>query len=138
MSADLLQRAAAVLREHAEKATPGPWDTQFHRFQHETPDDRTAAWDLRGAPHPAGYGTSFTVVADLPVYKDSETEVASDAAYLALMHPPVALALADWLDAIATDTERLVGAEGLLSLNVIVNGYTEAIAVARAILREPS
>lgn len=71
MSAELLRRAAKTLREHAEAASAGRWEAH--------PDG--LVWAER--------------IGD-PVSGSTEVE---DANYVALMHPPVALALADLLDA---------------------------------------
>lgn len=94
MIADLLRRAAAKLREHAEKAWPGAWFS-----------DEDTVYTVDGVRW----------VADC-------SAAANAANHIALMHPPVALALADWLDAEAH----------LYAPNVA------AFALARAILREPS
>lgn len=67
-----LRRAAAVLREHAEAATAGPWTAY--------PDG--LIWNGDRATDPAA-GSQFGENAD----------------YIVLMHPPVALALAALLDA---------------------------------------
>lgn len=92
MSAELLRRAAAKLRTYAPHATRGPW----------TPADDGLVWS--------------ELIGD-PVSGSVELE---DAEYIALMHPPVALALAEWLDAHRDSP------------------CSHALGVARAILREPS
>jgi hypothetical protein len=96
---DILRRAAAKLREATENVTPGPWD-----------------W-------PIGDGYVWPDRIGDPV---SSSEQLPDAAYIALMHPPVALALAIWLDAEADriDSDRTY----VFSI--------ASYAAARAVLRE--
>lgn len=121
MSADLLRRAAAKLRETAEAATPGPWSVDG---------------DIQAVK--AAGGTTIAY--------DDETEM-SDGQFIALMHPPVALALADLLerralqiaDAMrgwARDTSYidkfLGGVDGLAR-----ESFAAEFALASAILREP-
>jgi hypothetical protein len=97
MSADLLQRAAAKLREAAEAATRGPWDNA----------DDGLVWPERMGD---------------PVSGSTEVE---DAAYIALMHPPVAEALADALESASKLCDRVDN-----------DVFAELEHVARAILRE--
>jgi len=120
MSADLLRRAATVLREHADGATPGPWEHV----------------DYTGSPHGGetfmGCGQVVTFGTNVmggdiaapsgDLYPRSGYSPKGDMAYIALMHPPVALALANWLEDVADSTP----------------GWYRAIDVARAILREES
>lgn len=98
MSADLLRRAAAKLRAAAIEAAPPPWVAH--------PD---------GLVWPPRMGD--------PVSGSTDQE---DADYIALVHPPVALALADWLDSATYD--EYMGDE---------DHTRHALAVARAVLREP-
>lgn len=106
-TADLLKRAAEKLREHANAASswsPPPW-----RHATGLPSDsvRTeAGWEVLAS-------TYASASADL-------------AKYAALMHPPVALALADLFELQAAFTEATPDA---------IVGEPLA-AVARAILRE--
>lgn len=102
MSVELLRRAAKVLREAAEAASAGPW--------HAHPDG--LVWPER--------------IGD-PVSGSTEVE---DADYIALMHPPVALALADWLNLKAD-------CAGVWPGDMTETDRT-ALVVARTILREPS
>ena len=96
--AEELRHAAKLLRERAGASDPGPWTV---------------------VP-PAKFG-ELTLVqgADWAVARSHGNE----AAYIALMHPGVALALAGWLDQTATDEEYGE-----------VTGFDEALAVARAVL----
>jgi hypothetical protein len=72
MSAELLRRAAAKMRETATAATPGPWDAQGREV-----------------------GSGESLVAWVPI------GYAADAEHIASWPPAVALAVADWLDFIA-------------------------------------
>lgn len=84
MSAERLREAAALLRERAEAATPGPWhvDPETHRFA-----------TIEG-PHVRHSAPNYTTAVITHGW-DSNVE------YIATMHPGVGLALADWLDSIA-------------------------------------
>lgn len=98
MNPEHLQQAATLLRERAKAATPGPWrdsstvdGVRFGALVADEPHpDRMQgggwAWD-------EGYGGCLI----------AESLMMSDRAYIALMSPTVALALADWLDLMATD-----------------------------------
>lgn len=99
MSAEDLRAAARLLRERAREATVGPW----------TPADDGLVW------------------AEPPGDPVCGAEQQDDADYIALMHPPVALALARALDAMATDCT-------VLRCEPDVPFTT----LARVVLREPS
>jgi hypothetical protein len=75
MSAEVLRRAAALMRERAEAATPGPWFTGRSHDDDATPFVRKPGW---------------WVVA-------SRTDD-GDARHIASWSPVAALAVADWLD----------------------------------------
>ena len=104
MSADRLREAAKVLRERAERVTPGPWEA-FRRGDADGP-----------------FGVCAETVGDLDqdVYYGSGR---ADAIYIATMHPGVGLALADWLDTAANNAER----------NGWMAGYTEAMRGTSAV-----
>jgi hypothetical protein len=121
VSAELLRRAAEVLRLRADSATAGPWvatwqgqDLRLH--QGGDPGEWVAEWGYTVAPHrPESY---------------DEVDRA-DPDYIALMHPPVAHAMADLLDEVAESVEQDGG--------VIQDSTTAgAVDLARAILREES
>ena len=107
---DELRRAANLLREHAEKdwAEWGPWATEGYK-----------GGDWSVVIDDDGPGTSY-ICDNIEQGLDHGESLA---AYIALMHPPVALALADWLDD-----------EALPGLGRPDN--VAAYAVARAVLRE--
>lgn len=69
----LLRRAAALMRERAEAATPGPWSNRRGPGEHVVRHDS-------GAPLAA-------------------TNTRADRRHIASWHPLVALAVADWLEA---------------------------------------
>jgi hypothetical protein len=107
MSADLLRRAAKALRLGAALAVvPGPWE---YRDQRDDPD--AFPWQVWAPESRFNAGTGFAP---------------GTAEYIALMHPPVALAVAEWLDFEAGIFAGLVGDVG----------EHEAVTVARAVLRE--
>lgn len=76
MSAEILRRAAALMRERADWATPGPWHAKIT-------DDRQWCLVTNGDPE---VGVAAQCADD------------DDADHLASWHPDVALAVADWLD----------------------------------------
>jgi len=84
MTAELLRDAAKVLRERAEKATPGPWHAEGKVGQ--TKEIHAGPGMLRG------------IGRDLAV---AERVFGRDANYILTMHPGVGLALADWLESMA-------------------------------------
>jgi len=92
VDADVLRRAAALMRERAEAATPGPWEqmTNYGLLSnaanvHTTPDRTTPGWTAC-CEGPLVGGTAA----------DDEKRWAN-AAHIASWHPAVALAVADWL-----------------------------------------
>lgn len=130
---DLLRRAAKRLRERAEGATPGPW------YRVGPPWNRHEPFIVAGAEDP--HVGRFVCDLDDPVELDDdapERDLIADAEHIALMHPPVAIALADWLESNAAWMDR--AAELLPGRRSSELDRTDqaAVAVARAILREPS
>ncbi len=106
-----MRRAATRLREGALAATPGPWVV--------TRDDESMMCDLRTeAPTTYEYQKDvFSVHTPDPSWPDLD--------YCEAVHPPVALALADWLETEAEEDPSFTPCK-----------YA-ALAVARAVLREP-
>ena len=114
MSAELLRRAAETLRTSAEKADHSqPWcaDVAYGAIRH-----------VRRNVDRESYAE--------PCEHEGECGLFGmyDGPYVALMHPPVALALADHLEAIAPLFDGLAD-------DGVDDGH-EAIRLARAILRE--
>lgn len=90
MSADLLRRAAALMRERAEKVTTGPWEFRPRRgFQSMNDSPATI-----GFVDTAGY---FVML------REGTWATECDMGYIASWHPAVALAVADWLDTAGAD-----------------------------------
>jgi hypothetical protein len=124
VSADLLRRAAAKLRAHAEAATRGPW---YRAGDHERavsygfPPNAIGYWDGEYAAQVSYNSTGDGAEAD------------ADARFMALMHPPVALALAEWLEAMAAMLDQTYGISP-----VEQRVDRAALLLARAILREDS
>lgn len=85
MSADRLREAARVLRERAEAAPGGPWRYAEHG-DYTGPTEVRVMSNVRPEPMLIGDYDSYSGLA---------------AAHAAMMHPGVALVLADWLDVIA-------------------------------------
>jgi hypothetical protein len=110
VTADLLRRAAAKLREHATPIQPcvpaGSWCPEYAHaaIRHV---ERNVELDLDPCPDHGDVHGTFSRYAGR---------------YVALMHPPVALALADLLE-LAADRSTLVPADAFEG-------------VARAVLRE--
>lgn len=107
MSAELLRRAAAELRARAGAVRPGDWTTIEGAATGSAWINvgMTAhAWGMHGYP--------------------------AEANYVAMMHPPVALAIADVLDGTADEFE------GVPSPELAGRMYAADIVLARAILRE--
>ena len=79
MSADLLRRAATVLRDSAKMASPGPWRMPAGQDIHDS-EGVWVAETLLDAAWPRGF---------------------ANAHYIATLHPGVGLALSEWLDFMA-------------------------------------
>lgn len=133
-ASDTLRRAAKALREHAEaaeKTTPGRWTV-------EQDDD---AWELyagRGEYH--GFKLAKCMKRHQRYMEYWPPEAHS--AHIALMDPTVGLALADWLDTAGADWWAHGGPHcdgGCMECDDDLVGphLRRAMAVARAILREP-
>ena len=119
MSADTLRRAASLMRERAEGATPGPWDECAVKTFEGTYDCL------------APTGTQYEICR-LP----RTPQGSADSWHLASWHPAVALAVADWLDAEASRVERHHLA--VTFDDFAVAAEPKALAVARAYLGEAS
>jgi hypothetical protein len=113
MSAETLRQAAALMRERAEAATPGPWR------------------DL-----PMGNEGSIVLNEGRTIStsrKPATCREFADATHIASWHPAVALAVADWLDATHDEVADLFGrvTDAVLELH-----RPGALTVARAYLGE--
>lgn len=114
MSGDLLRRAAERLRAGANGATDGPWVADVTEIYSQ----------FHGGPW---VGETLQI--------DDHVQGATNAEYIALMGPPVALAVADWLDFTATLIETLRPALGVY-FSRLERLYGPSLAVARAVLRD--
>ena len=124
--ADLLRAAATNLREAATAATPGPWT--WNRWHSD--DCKPACNDPACFLMIVGsskYGVVGDTNTDKPevfyVERSVQERGEGDAQYIALMHPGVGTALADWLDSAAEDAEQ-------------IGPDPHALAVARSVLGE--
>ena len=96
MSADILRRAAEVLRERAQAATPGPWSTTADRPRYIT---TAAPIEIDEADWGPDVGNEFKVV----TARDSRAWRYADVTYIATMHPGVGLIIARGLENHAYD-----------------------------------
>lgn len=131
MSAGTLRRAAALMRERAEAASPPPW----------------VAFRAR-ATNPLDRAPIIGVTRDLAVDYDTDLFAtqkcrAEDAEHIASWHPAVALAVADWLDHQAYEFDRYMNRQmdptrrfNSLWLTKAQDEHADALAVARAYLGE--
>ncbi len=116
MSADLLRRAARKLREHAATA------------RGDNP------WLAAGEMVMCGEAEDSRYIAEVYGLADKWP----NAEYIALMHPPVALALADLLDRCAgvMDVQGQRTPEGGWTSELPVWAQPDLFAVAREVLRD--
>ena len=108
-----LRIAAKTMRERAQAATRGPWEAE----------DDEDCWRLFGAVTPNMHPLQLIKA---PKHSTPYAEYwpgEADSAFIASMHPGVALAVADWLERTVIDMEYGE-----------VTGDDEALAVARAYL----
>lgn len=114
MSADRLRAAAARIREVAGAATPGPWrdsGVDGNRYAALVSDTQPAGRPARGGwDDTQGYGG----------YLVGESLVPGDRAHIATWNPPVAVAVANWLEEEAGALD-LVGGEPVPSALRLAN-----------------
>lgn len=112
-------KAAALMRERAEKAEPGRWKL----------------WGMSVLADPKG---TSDVEDGIPVAVAATPSTSSrrlhtgNAEHIASWHPAVALAVADWLDATARELDSLGDPD--LTGHPLDGRRTAALAVARAYL----
>jgi hypothetical protein len=109
MSAAELRQAAETLRERVKAATDGPWNVGASGFMARVV-----------------YGPEESLF--------GEAGKAEDATYIAIMHPGVGLALANWLDIIASKEKAREGIDSPIPVLYL----PEALTIARAINGGPS
>lgn len=162
--AEVLQRAATLMRERAEAATPGPWerplDTRYKNIVIAAlPDGEQgqyeggcipAEWsDHKGiAGRYAGQRERVSVVsaAIWSIGGFTRKRSGRDLDHIAAMHPLVALAVAGWLDAEAGKAEMLISPRLLCrqcggwiddeNADSLCHCWDSPLAVARAYLNE--
>lgn len=118
MSADMLRRAASLIRERAHAATPGPWEP-YQNIHAET-----AACEVgRG-----GFGVVALPATGRSDYGKSNIE------HIAAWHPAVALSVADMLDHAAARAETKVRLGG--DSTAVWSHEKDALAIARTYLGE--
>jgi hypothetical protein len=120
VSAEILRRAAALMRERAEAATNSDWYPYFVPEQLHRPDG-DGDWIVDSGPR-----FICSTQADGPTSK-------ANAEHIASWHPAVALAVADLLDAQAALVEETGG-----FFDIAEMGDANALNVARAYLGETS
>lgn len=133
MSADLLRRAAKTLREHAKAASPAPWDhVDYHGYSGDQSTFMGCGSIISMHPDTMG-GDIATPNGDC--YPRGGYSPFEDMAYIALVHPPVALAVAAVLDRVVEtfEDDHSQSIEAQIRLR---EAYAEELALARAILRE--
>lgn len=144
-AAEKLRRAADLLRERAEAATPGPWgwDAWEDGSSCVTTGPHTLASLVGSHVEPPTMDASGVLLdgdlsdQDEKVWAIERAESARhDATFIAAMNPTVALAVADWLDDIAGQQEHC---EWIVKTyakypDVRWPSTTRALAVADAIL----
>jgi hypothetical protein len=142
MSADLLRRAAAKLREAAAAALTDPGERWM---VDQSPDDGLvlASYMPDDVQDDGSVSTSCIAYFAYPGDEDARAHVTAlgVATFAALMHPPVALAVAELLDHIADDVSDAgdhIEPGGLVrdEYGSIRFDWTAAVKLARAILRE--
>lgn len=125
--AETLRRAAALMRERAEAATPGPW-------RHTDSEAANDVWN-GGIVVVSTDGDPIANCEDEWYEPDpGEPAPVNDAEHIASWHPAVALAVADWLEAEAESHRADV-------VGPFPSGccrMSQALAVARAYLGESS
>ena len=126
--AEELRTAAKLMRERVQGATAGPWTV---REEHGR-DIADEGWSDVRVVRP-GAGVAITYLSN--VLEGSPHE--DNAAYIASMHPGVALAVADWLEAEADRAAEIDGFEDSASYPLMLAGFRHSLAVARAYLGEP-
>ena|ERR1035438_1386471 len=117
---ETLRSAAKLMRERASAATPGPWE-YVNDF------DITHGYEIN--EHGRAQANWIATVDAGDDELDEAGMLPLNAAYIASMHPAVALAVADWLDNEARATEGMADEAPVLGLP-----DSHALATARAFL----
>lgn len=131
MSAEVLRRAAALMRERAEAATEGEW------FVAHIPESAVPSPHAIDRWYVMGFFDGDT---RKPTGPSAMCEYEPDAVHIASWHPAVALAVAEWLEAKAEQDDKGTcdDPRGCCNLCEHDYGHVAALAVARAYLGESS
>jgi hypothetical protein len=152
--AAFLRRASTHLRALAQAASPGPWERPLNtRYKAivtaPLPEGETGSY-IDGVDRATGERERCCVVLanTWSNGKHYRKRSGRDLEYIAAMHPGVALAVADWLDAEADAHEGVMAvSEGVCDIAVAVGAgehrievaastLDQALAVARSLLGE--
>jgi hypothetical protein len=153
---ETLRRAAEHMRSRAEAATPGPWARPLNTRNKaivtaSLPEGEQGAYISGTDPTTGERERCCVVLAN--TWSDGKhfrKRSGRDLEFIAAMHPAVALAVADWLDAEAAAHEGGMGVSDALrdlvaevstseyDVQVAVSTLKQAVAVARAYLGEAS
>jgi hypothetical protein len=122
-TSEVLRRAAGLMRERAEAASPAPWRNE----------PGSVGRRADGKPWPSNYVAHS---ANLPRFK---VHSVADAEHIASWHPAVALAVADWLEEAADHLDVDLSDESLDICPTAREGAEcsvvgQAVTVARAYL----
>ena len=117
---ETLRSAAKLMRERASAATPGPWE-YVNDF------DITHGYEIN--EHGRAQANWIATVDAGDDELDEAGMLPLNAAYIASMHPAVALAVADWLENEARAAEAIPGDSPVLGPLI-----RHALATARAYL----
>ena len=151
--AETLSSAAKLMREMARAATPGPWERPLDTRNKDIVgaalpgDEKPRSWEDGIIPgyvtggylgRHAGQRERVSVV-HCSTWSDgshARERNGRDLEYIAAMSPPVALAVADWLDDEAGKAAQMDGYEDSAAYPLMLAGYRLPLAVARAFLGE--
>ncbi|WP_327436123.1 hypothetical protein OG279_26150 [Streptomyces sp. NBC_01201] len=126
--AAVLRAAAALLREAASHATPGPWRTHDTHLGGTGGHTATVLTDRENL-------TDTELIAWLPTMSNTPWDEARNAwrnaGWMALMDPSVGLALADWLESTALTVDAVAEK---LQPDPAAHWIAPALAVARRVL----
>lgn len=129
MSADLLRRAAVKLRQHAEAATEGPWTVE------SAEDGESGHVEYLAFGPDDGHGRRVIPFRTKTEDAGFHSQAEADMDYAVLVHPPVALALAELLEFFA---DHWIDAKAVVHYSARADAQERALRTAREILREPS
>ncbi len=127
VSADVLRRAAALMRERAQAATPGPWVRSGSSIE----------TDHECSPGHGCWPVGDTYSGTMPDgSKQPASLIRADAEHIASWHPAVALTVADWLEAEAKFCDESPFYADLDTDDERADFLEKPLAVARAYLAE--